>query len=648
MANELKHTTCDTVLTQSEFEGVALHKVNASGGETTFYIGALAASAFVIANDASTWQKNYGAMLRLMSYPVWVCDGVADEVELLAALASVPGENHKVSCIGKTFTIADCLTFTYNYTTIDFNGATLKLADSTIPKTGGRMTILGGAVPLIAMCAPDGTTAYDNCTIKNVLIDGNTANQGTPVTDYDKWYSIGIYLVGGVYATILKGNNWTLENVETKNCGSGGIYVQGLVGTHTYGHKFSNVRTRNNGKNGVTTWNTRGGIHMEYCDKVQFSNVDTYDNQGNGAAITYCYELTGEILSYGNGLGGVALQGNGVWLSYCLRSQLDLTALSNALIGVRATSGSGNKLNILTCLNTQDGALITETGDTIVGQSISNTQNGITVQSQGYHNLVWTSKSDGRIGIQLNACTDCSVKPVVYLAGWYGMQIYAATYNSVLGGNFVDNSQVANDSYIDISLEADSNHNQIIGNTCRATLANKVYANIYDSSDSNTIMGNDVSGGVTGTIILAGTNTTCKDNKPYLAPGEHQVFRGSLTAGVANAIAFAWNNPYIQDALVVKVTVEVTTGSVTATSVIDVGIADDAAGTNRGTEFFNDLDANDVDINDSWVAGDGGTQTKWVLLQDSVSATDDWIVGQILVADAAALVGKYYIEVVGR
>lgn len=78
--------------------------------------------------------------------------------------------------------------------------------------------------------------------------------------------------------------------------------------------------------------------------------------------------------------------------------------------------------------------------------------------------------------------------------------------------------------------------------------------------------------------------------------------------------------------------------------------ADDAAGTNRGVEFFNDLDVNDVDVNDSLVAGgtSQGTQIVWVFCQDSVSATDGWVVGQILVADAAALVGKYYITYVGR
>jgi hypothetical protein len=139
-----------------------------------------------------------------------------------------------------------------------------------------------------------------------------------------------------------------------------------------------------------------------------------------------------------------------------------------------------------------------------------------------------------------------------------------------------------------------------------------------------------------------------KDNVGYIAPGEVRFASGVLTAGVANAICFAWNNPEIQDILVKKVVIETTTAGGTAGSHLDVGIADDAAGTNRGVEFFDDLLLNTTIIHDSWVGGDGGTQTKWVVAQDSASAVDDWVVGQILDANAAALVGSWYIVYVGR
>lgn len=131
-----------------------------------------------------------------------------------------------------------------------------------------------------------------------------------------------------------------------------------------------------------------------------------------------------------------------------------------------------------------------------------------------------------------------------------------------------------------------------------------------------------------------------------ILPGEVRNASGSLTAGNANAIAFAWHDPEAQDILVRKVTIRITTAGGTAGGLLDVGIADDATGTNLGTEFFNDIDLNAAAILKSTIATPG-TQTVEVLCQDSASATDGWIVGKILVENAASLVGKYYIEYEG-
>lgn len=133
----------------------------------------------------------------------------------------------------------------------------------------------------------------------------------------------------------------------------------------------------------------------------------------------------------------------------------------------------------------------------------------------------------------------------------------------------------------------------------------------------------------------------------YIASGEVRTAEGTLTAGNANAIGFAWHNPEAQDILIKKVVVYVTTGGGTAGSHLDVGIADDATGTNRGTEFFDNLTLETIAVYDSTIAAGGGTQTVWVFCQDSASATDGWVVGQILDANAASLVGRYYIEYVG-
>ena len=133
----------------------------------------------------------------------------------------------------------------------------------------------------------------------------------------------------------------------------------------------------------------------------------------------------------------------------------------------------------------------------------------------------------------------------------------------------------------------------------------------------------------------------------YIAPGETRSVTGSLSAGAANEIAFAWQNPEPCDILIKRVVINITAAGGTAGATITVGSADDPAGTNLGAEFFVGLDANAVTLNDSMVAADGGAQTKWVPLADSSSATGAWIVGKILNEAAASLAGTYYIEYVG-
>ena len=145
-------------------------------------------------------------------------------------------------------------------------------------------------------------------------------------------------------------------------------------------------------------------------------------------------------------------------------------------------------------------------------------------------------------------------------------------------------------------------------------------------------------------------NTIVQANQGYVAPGEIRILSGTLTAGVADAIAFSHQNPYPQDAYVDRVVIEVTTTGGTATSVLQVGIADDATGTNIGAEFFPaaGCDLNATAVYESRYATDTGVQVKPVTIQDSVSATDSWVVGKIKTANASSLVGKYYVFLVGK
>ena len=148
-----------------------------------------------------------------------------------------------------------------------------------------------------------------------------------------------------------------------------------------------------------------------------------------------------------------------------------------------------------------------------------------------------------------------------------------------------------------------------------------------------------------GILSDAGEGTQLRGNTGYIAKGEKRSAAGSLTAGAANAYAFAWRNPEAQDVLIQKVVIRETTAGGAAGSVMDVGITDNA--TSTAATLLENIDLNYVNTFDSWVATDNGTQVDWMLLQDSASATGGWITGQIQSANATNLVGGWYVEYIG-
>lgn len=121
-----------------------------------------------------------------------------------------------------------------------------------------------------------------------------------------------------------------------------------------------------------------------------------------------------------------------------------------------------------------------------------------------------------------------------------------------------------------------------------------------------------------------------------------KVVKGDLTAGAANAFAFAWQNPEESKILVQQVIVDVTTAGGTASSVLDVGVASGATGT--ADTILDGIDLNSASVYSSLSATVSGTNaTENVHKVDENGGTNDYITGKILVEAASSLVGKYYI-----
>lgn len=116
----------------------------------------------------------------------------------------------------------------------------------------------------------------------------------------------------------------------------------------------------------------------------------------------------------------------------------------------------------------------------------------------------------------------------------------------------------------------------------------------------------------------------------------------ALTAGNANAFAFAVQNPEGVDCVVTNVIVDLTTAGGTASSVLDVDVAADA--TSTGDDIIDGLDINQTGAFDRHknAGSNGGAPVKW----DKNGGTNDYVTGKILAQNAASLVGSVIIEYV--
>lgn len=121
------------------------------------------------------------------------------------------------------------------------------------------------------------------------------------------------------------------------------------------------------------------------------------------------------------------------------------------------------------------------------------------------------------------------------------------------------------------------------------------------------------------------------------------VASGDLVSGLANAYAFTWQNPETVEILIYSVTVDITTAGGTGSSVLDVDVVANA--TSTGDTILDGVDLNATGISVSTNVSDSGTSgDEKVHKADENGGTNDYVTGKILVANASALVGKYYIQ----
>lgn len=121
--------------------------------------------------------------------------------------------------------------------------------------------------------------------------------------------------------------------------------------------------------------------------------------------------------------------------------------------------------------------------------------------------------------------------------------------------------------------------------------------------------------------------------------GDIKMAKVALTAGNANAFAFAWQNPESTKIIVHKVMVYKTAAGGTGSSVLDVGVVADA--TSTADTLIDGLDLNSTGMADS--IEDQGTNGTSRAIVDENGGTNDYITGKILAQNAASLAGYVYI-----
>ncbi len=521
----------------------------------------------------------------------YVCDGTNDEVQIQAAIDALPAGGGKVSLSEGIFNL----------------GADINLVSGTHLSGQGISTHLISQVEIAGIKAI-GTvgTPLANIEVSGLYLEGfgaGTANNRLKSAMYYEYI-----------------DNLTVRNCKVTKAVYDAILIISVVDGKIIGNHIEGGGTA--GDDGINTLNdcdgiiidsnyidgiTNDGIHLPGGLNIVVSNNVVKNSGQNGM-------LGGAFQSSFTGIFANNTVINSAQHSLQIENSLPLTYSVNAIIVGNNLQDSGG-IGIMSPRN--------NTTLSIVGNKIINaTSRAIEVVSDIPAYIV-----DNRID-------DCAT---------LGIRLDAP--RSLVDGNRIENMGT-NEG---IQLLANSDYSVVSNNVVRSVGGAGIY--IVAGATDTVILNNNITSAVAGNIVDVApltNNTNIRGNIGYIASGENRSASGSLTAGNANAIAFAWNNPELQDIIIKKVVIEVTTSGGTAGSHLDVGIADDAAGTNRGVEFFDDLLLNNVLIYDSWLAGDAGTQTKWVVVQDSVSAIDDWIVGQILDANAASLVGTYYIEYVGR
>jgi len=218
-------------------------------------LGVLGASAFVVAYNASAKIKTFAGVLQDAGYPIGLCDGTADDVQIQAAIDALPAGGGKVALSEGTFNIAARIVPVQSLSLWGQGklATVLKLADTT-------------NVDVISYLSTDGdTTGVRYADFRNFRIDGNKANNSTAGSGMNLYSKQCIF-----------------KDIAIDNCREYGIILDGQGGDVGGGDSLSNVRLNDTEKAGLHVT----ALHPDlYISELEVGRCGTGANYYGGVEV---------------------------------------------------------------------------------------------------------------------------------------------------------------------------------------------------------------------------------------------------------------------------------------------------------------------------------------------------------------------------
>ncbi|MBA7616092.1 hypothetical protein ES703_23383 [subsurface metagenome] len=536
---------------------ITTHKDDASAHHL---LGNLGATCYVVANDAKAEVKAYAEVLQAAGYPVWVCDGTADDVEINAALVAgaggkvvllegnyqitanivVPASTH-LSGMGKgvILTTTDAVGIT---NMVVINGDNVTISDMKLVLGAGAGD--AGSRPNVIYASSKTLIWLENLWIvgdDSVVYDGSLDRQNgillATVTDskltnnkIEDNKSSGIRLVDSSYNTIT-------GNTSESN-GHEGIEVNSSATLSEYNVVSNNV-CNGNSWNGIA--NLQTSDHNTYDGNVCTANVECGIFVGGGTGNAVTGNICSENVT-GISIGGSYTDVTGNTLYGNTTAEIVVTGDYNNITGNMIWSEAGDESIYLNSCNycTVSGNSCLGAGASIYAMGITNTTitgnlvqggSGIILISTSNHNTVTgntCSDSPSGDGIKVqeshyntitgNTCRDNAAK---------GIYIYRSGYNTIVGNTLYSNAEYG--IYIQGTSGKQADYNFVTSNNCRDNTYNiEISGGAY--ANHNRIIDNEVSGG-TALVVDAGTDTEFNSIAVPFSDGSEPQDSGYLVDG---------------------------------------------------------------------------------------------------------------------